>query len=76
MANAKPDAPRALQGQGGRNFNMTPEMRARQALLARQMGDFYNKEKPALVLSLNPRGQRRHLICAQNGGSYVKRCRK
>jgi len=69
MANAKPPEPRG-QGQGGRNFNMTPEMRQRQAL-ARQMGDFYNKEKPALVLSLNPRGSEGTLF-VQNGGSYVK----
>ena len=65
MANAKPDAPR-----GPRNFTPTEAMRQRQAL-ARQMGDFYNKEKPVLVLSLNPRGNEGTLF-VQNGGSYAK----
>ena len=68
MANAKPAEPRAPGG--GRNFNLSPEMRQRQ-MLTRQMGDFYNKEKPALVLSLNPRGNEGTLF-VQNGGSYVK----
>ena len=65
MAAAKPDAPR-----GPRNFTPNEAMRQRQAL-ARQMGDFYNKEKPALVLSLNARGNEGTLF-VQNGGSYAK----
>jgi hypothetical protein len=65
MAKAQPDAPR-----GPRNFTPNEAMRQRQAL-ARQMGDFYNKEKPALVLSLNARGNEGTLF-VQNGGSYAK----
>jgi len=65
MAKAQPDAPR-----GPRNFTPNEAARQRQAL-ARQMGDFYNKEKPALVLSLNPRGNEGTLF-VQNGGSYAK----
>lgn len=65
MAKAQPDAPR-----GPRNFTPNEAMRQRQAL-ARQMGDFYNKEKPALVLSLNARGTEGTLF-VQNGGSYAK----
>ena len=65
MAKAQPDAPR-----GPRNFTPNEAARQRQAL-ARQMGDFYNKEKPALVLSLNPRGNEGTLV-VQNGGSYAK----
>ncbi|MGC4104482.1 M28 family metallopeptidase [Ferruginibacter sp.] len=68
MANAKPDAPRGPGG--GRNFNMSDAMRQRQ-LLARQMGDFYKNEKPALVLSLNARGNDGTLF-VQNGGAYTK----
>lgn len=67
LANAKPDAPR---GGGGRNFTMTDAMRQRQTL-ARQLLDFYKNEKPALVLSLNGRGNDGTLF-VQNGGSYAK----
>jgi len=67
MANAKPDAPR---GNGPRNFTPNEAMRQRQAL-ARQMGDFYKNEKPALVLSLNARGND-GTVFVQNGGSYAK----
>lgn len=67
MANANPDAPR---GGGQRNFTPNEAMRQRQ-VLARQMGDFYSKEKPALVLSLNARGNEGTLF-VQNGGSYNK----
>jgi carboxypeptidase Q len=68
MANAKPDAPRGAGGQ--RNFTPNEAMRQRQTL-ARQMGDFYKNEKPALVLSLNARGNDGTLF-VQNGGSYAK----
>jgi carboxypeptidase Q len=67
MANAKPDAPR---GNGARNFTPNEAMRQRQ-VLARQMGDFYKNERPALVLSLNPRGNDGTLF-VQNGGAYTK----
>ncbi len=68
MSTAKPDT-----GRGGpRNFN-TPQMNARRQMqiLQRQMGDFYNKEKPALVLSMSRSGNEGTLF-VQNGGSYAK----
>ena len=68
MANSKPDtsrrAPRAA----------SPEAmaaRRQQQSLARQMNGFYNKEKPALVLSMNGRGNDGTLF-VQNGGSVDK----
>ncbi len=67
MANAKPDVPRAG---GQRNFTPNEAVRQRQALV-RQVGDFYKNEKPALVLSLNPRGND-GTVFVQNGGSYAK----
>ena len=68
MSTAKPDT-----GRGGpRNFN-TSQMNARRQMqiLQRQMGDFYNKEKPALVLSMSRSGNEGTLF-VQNGGSYSK----
>jgi hypothetical protein len=71
MANPKPDSGRRQ----GNNFgNFTQEqmaaMRQRQQL-ARQMGDFYKNEKPAVVLSMNGRGND-GTIFVQNGGAYTK----
>jgi carboxypeptidase Q len=67
MANAKPP-----EGPRERNFNQSgnPAMRQRQTL-ARQMNDFYKNEKPALVLSMNGRGND-GTVFVQNGGSYAK----
>ena len=68
MANAKPDTTRRQR----RNF--TPEQQAamqQQRALGRQMDGFYNKEKPALVLSMNARGNDGTLF-VQNGGSSIK----
>lgn len=68
MANAKKDTTRRQR----RNF--TPEQIAamqQQRALGRQMDAFYNKEKPALVLSMNGRGNDGTLF-VQNGGSYAK----
>lgn len=70
MANAKPDT-----GRGGpRNFNANnPQMNARrqQAALQRVLANFYNNEKPALVLSMSRAGNNGTLF-VQNGGSYAK----
>lgn len=69
MADSKPDT--ALQ-RGGRNFS--PEMlaaRRQQQALARAMANFYKTEKPALVLSMNGRGNDGTLF-VQNGGSVDK----
>ena len=68
MSTAKPDTGRG----GSRNFN-TSQMNARRQMqiLQRQMGDFYNKEKPALVLSMSRSGNEGTLF-VQNGGSYSK----
>ena len=69
MANAKPDTARR---QGART--MSPELlaaRRQQQALARQMGNFYKNEKPALVLSMNGRGNDGTLF-VQNGGSVDK----
>jgi hypothetical protein len=70
MANAKPDT-----GRGGRgNFNANnPQMNARRQaqMLQRQLGAFYNAEKPALVLSMSRAGNQGTLF-VQNGGSYAK----
>lgn len=68
MANSKPDTARRQR----RNF--TPEQLAafnQQRALARQMNSFYNNEKPALVLSMNGRGNDGTLF-VQNGGSVEK----
>ena len=68
MANSKPDTSRRQR----RNF--TPEQLAtmtQQRALARQMNGFYNVEKPALVLSMNSRGNDGTLF-VQNGGSVDK----
>ena len=71
MANAKPDTARR---QGGNNNNTNnPQFNAarqRQALL-RQMNDFYNKEKPGLVLSMSRAGNDGTLF-VQGGGSSAK----
>ncbi len=69
MANSKPDTGRR---QANNNFN--PQMltaRRQQMSLARQMGDFYKIEKPALVLSMSRSGNDGTLF-VQNGGSYAK----
>lgn len=68
MANAKPDTARRQR----RNF--TPEQLAafnKQRSLARAMNEFYKNEKPALVLSMNGRGNDGTLF-VQNGGSVDK----
>ncbi|HAO46687.1 MAG TPA: M20/M25/M40 family metallo-hydrolase [Ferruginibacter sp.] len=71
MANAKPDT-------GRRNFNqqaaVDPDVmaaRRQQQALARQMENFYKNEEPALVLSMNARGNDGTLF-VQNGSSYSK----
>jgi len=68
MANAKPDTTRRQQQ------NFSPEVmaaRRQQQALVRQMDGFYKAEKPALVLSVNGRGNDGTLF-VQNGGSYSK----
>lgn len=68
MANSKPDTARRQQG------NLSPEQlaaRRQQQSLQRQMDGFYKHEKPALVLSMNGRGNDGTLF-VQNGGSYIK----
>lgn len=68
MANSEP----ATERTGRRNF--TPEQLAafrQQRALSRQMDAFYNKEKPAMVLSMNGRGNDGTLF-VQNGGSADK----
>ncbi len=71
MANSKPDTGRR---QGGNFGNLTPDqlaaMRQRQAL-ARQTGDFFKNEKPALVLSMNRAGNN-GTVFVQGGGGYGK----
>lgn len=69
MANAKPDTSRRP---GNNNFNPQQLTAARQRqALARQMGDFYKNEKPALVLSMNRLGND-GTIFVSGGGSYAK----
>jgi hypothetical protein len=68
MANAKPDTSRRQQG------NFSPEQlaaRRQQQLFLRQMDGFYKKEKPAMVLSINGRGND-GTIFVQNGGPSAK----
>jgi len=68
MANSKPDK----EPRQRRNF--TPEQLAafqQQRALTRQMNDFYKNEKPAMVLSMNGRGNDGTLF-VQNGGSSDK----
>ena len=69
MSNSKPDT---AQRRGARNVS-TEAMatRRQQQALARQMNGFYNAEKPALVLSMNGRGNDGTLF-VQNGGSVDK----
>lgn len=67
MANSKPDTGRR---QGNPTADQLTAMRQRQAL-QRQMGDFYKKEKPALVLSMSRAGNDGTLF-VQGGGSYAK----
>jgi Zn-dependent M28 family amino/carboxypeptidase len=68
MANALPDTGRSQR------FNFTPEqiaaMRQRRAL-QRQISDFYNSEKPALVLNMSRAGND-GTVFVQNGGSYAR----
>ncbi|MEP7237717.1 MAG: M28 family peptidase, partial [Ferruginibacter sp.] len=69
MAESKPDT---AQRRGPRNTS--PELmaaRRQQQALARQMNGFYNTEKPALVLSMNGRGND-GTVFVQNGGSVDK----
>ncbi|MEO6252467.1 MAG: M20/M25/M40 family metallo-hydrolase [Ferruginibacter sp.] len=69
MANSKIDT---AQRRGART--LSPEVmaaRRQQQALTRQMNGFYNKEKPALVLSMNGRGNDGTLF-VQNGGSVDK----
>ena len=68
MAAAKPDTGRA----GQRNLN-TPQFNARRQMqqFQRQLAEFYNKERPALVLSMSRSGNEGTLF-VQNGGSYAK----
>ena len=69
MTNSKPDT---AQRRGART--VSPEAmtaRRQQQALARQMNGFYNIEKPALVLSMNGRGNDGTLF-VQNGGSVDK----
>lgn len=69
MANAKPpEAQRDPRNNFPQNANNTARQRQ---TLARQMGDFYKNEKPALVLSLSARGNDGTLF-VQNGGSSTK----
>ena len=68
MANAKPDTTRRQQQ------NLSPEQmaaRRQQQSLQRKMENFYKNEKPALVLSINGRGNDGTLF-VQNGSSYSK----
>lgn len=68
MANSKPDSSRRAPA------NVSPEVlaaRRQQQVLARQMNGFYNAEKPALVLSMNGRGND-GTVFVQNGGSVDK----
>jgi carboxypeptidase Q len=68
MASAKPDTARRQQA------NVSPEQlaaRRQQQSLQRQMDGFYKNEKPALVLSMNGRGNDGTLF-VQNGGSVSK----
>ncbi|MBU9936803.1 MAG: M20/M25/M40 family metallo-hydrolase [Ferruginibacter sp.] len=68
MVNAKRDSSRRQQA------NATPEQmaaRRQQQSLQRQMENFYKTEKPALVLSINGRGNDGTLF-VQNGSSYSK----
>ncbi len=67
MANAKPDTTR----RNPNNNNPQFAARRQQQTLARQMTAFYNLEKPALVLSMNGRGNDGTLF-VQNGGSVDK----
>jgi len=64
MANAKPAEPRAPRAP-----NAGP--RPQQPGVARLMPDFYKQEQPALVLSMNGRGNDGTLF-VQNGGSVAK----
>ena len=70
MANSKPDTARRQGGNNNFNSPQFAAMRQRQVLL-RQMNEFYNKEKPALVLSMSRSGNDGTLF-VQNGGSYAK----
>ena len=66
MAKAEPGQPR--QGQRGQQGN-NPQMS--QFLVQRRMNDLLNKEKPALILTMNPRGTD-GTIFVGSGGSYAK----
>ena len=69
MANpTKPD--KTPGNNSGISMDQILAMRKRQALL-RQMGDFYKREKPALVLSMRGLGND-GTVFVQNGGSYAK----
>lgn len=70
MADAKPDTTRRQQGNAGIPPEQLNAMRMRQTL-QRQMGNFYNTEKPALVLSMNRAGNDGTLF-VQGGGNSGK----
>ena len=65
MAKAEPAAPQAPRGQQGNN----PQ--ASQFMIQRRMNELINKEKPALILSMNARGNDGTLFVS-SGGSYAK----
>lgn len=69
MANATLDTARR-RAPSNANSEMLSARRQQQTL-ARQMGDFYKNERPALVLSMNGRGNDGTLF-VQNGGSADK----
>ncbi len=68
MANSKPDT--ARRPQNNLNADQMNAARQRQAL-QRQMGEFYKKEQPALVLSMSRAGNDGTLF-VQGGGTYTK----
>lgn len=72
MADSQPDTGRRRPP--GNPGNLSPEqltvLRQRQAL-TRQIGNFYNTEKPAVVLSMSRSGNDGTLF-VQGGGSYAK----
>ncbi|MEP6676322.1 MAG: M20/M25/M40 family metallo-hydrolase [Ferruginibacter sp.] len=73
MAAAEPAAPRGQRGQRGQQGGDSLQRAARLATFAlqRKMNDFYAKEKPALVLSMNASGSD-GTVFVSNGGSYAK----
>ncbi|HEX7847209.1 MAG TPA: M20/M25/M40 family metallo-hydrolase [Chitinophagaceae bacterium] len=62
---------RGPQGQQGNNNDPARQARMNQLAVQRRMTDFLNKEKPALVFSINARGND-GTIFVSGGGSYNK----